>query len=504
MGTQRSILPSSSDEISHTRNKQTDVPSPGECQRRATTIGLLVDDVLLEIFNFYRMIHSTCPHSDPCLDPCHEWNWRILAHVCRRWRRIIFNSPRRLNIRILCTYGTPVRKNLGIWPAFPIDLQLFSQRCMEPEDEDNAIAALEHRDRVYAVRLFGTGEQLATIAEEAMQEPFPVLTHLCLRSKDQDTPFFTAAFLGGSAPHLQTITLRRILFPSLPILLLSTSDLVTLNLFEIPNPGYISPERMVVCLVALPRLEVLAITYQDAASRPDQIRPPPVTRSVLPALTRFEFQGAFEYLEDFVAQIDSPQLERISIIYPDDSPDFQVTLLSDFIDRSIGPSRFAYVHFHILKVTFTLSREYPNTPGCDHRFVVTTLSHFSPMFRYWYLPDLARVFSRFSAALCTVVHLELDAELEEDAHSDDAYDVDWLHLMRQLPAMRTLYVSPTLVTPVFLALEDSTAEMVAEALPSLGLICLEGAAIRPFVGRPITVVKTRDEFNEKLESYVSR
>ena len=379
---------------------------------------MLLDDVLLEIFDFYRMIHYTCPHWPSCLDPCHEWNWRVLVHVCRRWRQIIFNSPRRLNLRIFCTYGTPVRKNLGIWPDFPIDLHLFSPRYIDLKDEDNAIAALEHRDRLYAVSLFGTGEQLATIAEEVMQEPFPVLTHLRMRSSDQDTPFFTAAFLGGFAPHLQAITLHRILFPALPTLLLSTSDLVTLNLFEIPNPGYISPERMVACLAALPRLEVLAITYQDAASRPDRIRPRPVTRPVLPALTSFTFRGAFEYLEDLVSHIDSPQLERISIIYQDDSPDFQVTRLSEFIDRSIGPSRFAYVQFHILKVAFTLSREYANSPGCDRRFLATTLKHVSEMFNDWQLPDLVRVFSRFSAAICTVVHLELQTKFTEGDQPD--------------------------------------------------------------------------------------
>ncbi|KAH9968533.1 hypothetical protein BGW80DRAFT_1338084, partial [Lactifluus volemus] len=36
------------------------------------------------------------------------WKWQRLAHVCRRWRHIIFDSPRSLNLQLFCTYGTPV------------------------------------------------------------------------------------------------------------------------------------------------------------------------------------------------------------------------------------------------------------------------------------------------------------------------------------------------------------------------------------------------------------
>ena len=111
---------------------------------------MLVDDVLLETFDFCRkiMMYPNWPH----WPPRPVWNWLVLVHVCRRWRKIIFNSPRRLNLRILCTHGSPVRKNLDIWPAFPIDLQLCSQTDLFPTDEDNAIAALEHRDRVNSAR----------------------------------------------------------------------------------------------------------------------------------------------------------------------------------------------------------------------------------------------------------------------------------------------------------------------------------------------------------------
>jgi hypothetical protein len=49
--------------------------------------------------------------------------WHTLVHVCRRWRDLVFASPRRLNLRLLCRKDTPVREMLDIWPALPIVIQ---------------------------------------------------------------------------------------------------------------------------------------------------------------------------------------------------------------------------------------------------------------------------------------------------------------------------------------------------------------------------------------------
>jgi hypothetical protein len=38
-------------------------------------------------------------------------------------------------------------------------------------------------------------------------------------------------------------------------------------------------------------------------------------RALLPALTRFEFKGFCEYLEDFVARIDAPLLDDLNITF---------------------------------------------------------------------------------------------------------------------------------------------------------------------------------------------
>ncbi|KAI9432404.1 hypothetical protein H4582DRAFT_1112423 [Lactarius indigo] len=64
-----------------------------------TTADTLNDDVLLGVFDYYR------------LDSEIHWNtrlgWRKLSHVCRRWRHLVYGSATHLDMHILCTNGTP-------------------------------------------------------------------------------------------------------------------------------------------------------------------------------------------------------------------------------------------------------------------------------------------------------------------------------------------------------------------------------------------------------------
>ena len=159
-------------------------------------------------------------------------------NVCRRWRQIVFGSPSRLNPQIICTYKTLTRKNIRIWPAFPIVLTL---RCGTPSHEDNAIAALEQSDRVCSVTLYLTGslwEKMATV----LRKPFPLLTRLKIYPTDLSALVLPDGFLGGSAPRLQEVFFHYIPFLSLSTLLSINNNLVILTLSMIPSStAYISP-----------------------------------------------------------------------------------------------------------------------------------------------------------------------------------------------------------------------------------------------------------------------
>ncbi len=108
------------------------------------------------------------------------------------------------------------------------------------------------------------------------------------------TPIVPESFLGGSAPRLRRLSLNHTPFPGLPNLLLSATHLVDLHLWRIPNSGYFTPEAIVTGLSTSTSLKVLWLGFESPLSRPkrERRRPPPLTRSILPALTRFRFKGS--------------------------------------------------------------------------------------------------------------------------------------------------------------------------------------------------------------------
>jgi hypothetical protein len=78
------------------------------------SINALPDELLLEIFDFYMILPQIYYPGRQV------YEWHSLVHVCQRWRYVVFNSPHRLDLRLLCTDRTPVTNMLHIWPALPI------------------------------------------------------------------------------------------------------------------------------------------------------------------------------------------------------------------------------------------------------------------------------------------------------------------------------------------------------------------------------------------------
>jgi hypothetical protein len=278
------------------------------------TFDMLPDDVLLDIFDFYRM-GSTC----------YPWMWITLAHVCPRWRQVIFASPRRLDLHFLCSPRTRVRELLDFLPpTMPI---MISNSFDSPkphlapslEDASQVIAALEHRDRVWWIHLQDLPSALLEKLATTMQETLPTLKYLRLWADDetQAAPVLPEGFLGGSAPCLDTFGLRGISFPELPKLLLSANDLVQFALEKIPDSGYISPETMAAALSTCTKLEMLVIEFLSEDPHPDGPDPTSqeitsITHASLPALTYFNFDGNGSYFDNFVPRIESPLLARDS------------------------------------------------------------------------------------------------------------------------------------------------------------------------------------------------
>jgi len=286
--------------------------------------------------------------------------WHRLAHVCRRWRHVVFASPRRLGLHIVCTEKTPVRESLDIWPPLPIIIRYWLYSTSASEHPIlNAIAALEHRNRVRQIQLSHVTRPLLDIMAMAMREPYLALTTLELWSDDEMAPVLPDTFLGGSAPRLQRISLEGIAFPALPRLLCSTVNLVSLLLDKIPPDAtdYISPQVMAISLSGLTWLKFLRIDFLPPGLPPHlHQNPRQQTRAVLPSLTWLEFQGVNEYLEDLLSRIEAPLLENIDIKFFDQIT-FGVPQLLQFITHSekLNSPNEAKMNFHSDFIQITLS-----------------------------------------------------------------------------------------------------------------------------------------------------
>lgn len=289
------------------------------------TIDVLADDVLLDVFDFCLGLLLDGLIFD------RTKAWETLVHVCRRWRYIVFQSLRRLDIQILCTPETPVKGLLDIWPAFPliITIQTCISDAWDP-DMENIIAALEHRDRISTISV---GLSPNSNLEKLLPGPLPALTYLSLISSNGQIPSAIGSFLRGCTTHLRQLHLKTITFPTLPTLLLSCTHLVTLTLRDVPNTRHVSPRAMATCLFALTKLERLELRFKSFLFHPDpeSQHPDLWTRAILPALTWFDLKGVRGYLEDLVVRIEgAPVLECLQITFFNQHM-FRTARLSQFI-----------------------------------------------------------------------------------------------------------------------------------------------------------------------------
>ena len=424
-----------------------------------TTIDGLPDDVLLETFGFYLDKDDADE-----FDKYYNYDeWQTLVHVCRRWRCIVFASPRRLDLKLYCTRQRSVNsKTLDIWPALPIVISALDMDS--EEDVTNVISALRHHNRVckifYANRQFGDSF-LGNFA--AIHKPFPELTSLTLISHGPNVPVLPDSFLGGSAPCLRSLNLNGIPYPSIGNLLSSTTNLVQLWLWDIPRSGYIAPETIVPCLSMLPRLKSLLLRFQYPQSwaQRQSRHPPPLTRVVFPNLTYLDFYGDIEYLEVILSQIETPVLDEAVFCFFNQLV-FDTPLLGHFIHRTE-----AFMTIHTARVQFfrdNIAVTLPvlgETPDDDHVALHFCISC-KPL--DWQLSALAQVLNSSLSSLQSVESLEIAVDNED--WQGEIEVIQWQELFHPFTFVKNVALdkSARLIAP---ALQELVGERATEVLPTL-------------------------------------
>lgn len=466
--------------------------------RHQVTIEVLPDNVFLDIFDIYiQEARHSCPFNG-------IEAWKTLVHVCRHWRTVVFVSPLRLDLQLFCTDKTPAREMLDIWPPLPILI-----RAQGPiPDVDNIVASLKYNDLIREIVLYETPDLLLEkVSVALMQESFPALTYLELVSSPKmDSVLPPGPYSGGSAPLLKEIVLDGFLFRSRELsnfLSSSVKHLTSLVLSNIPSSEiesrYISPETMVTCISALINLEELYLEFQLPHWGSQCPHPRLPTRFVQPALVVFSFHGISEYLEDFVARIDAPQLGRLFISFFDETI-FDTSQIVQFIYRrpSLKAPDEACLRFFDDTVRFTFSSQTCGSGELSVEIVCRgSYSELSIMVQF-----CTSLSCHVSSVETLYIYKYTPHQQDSDTQDDtENADQEWLDFLRPFTATKDIYLCETSAQHIAFVLQEVADGRLTEVLPMLQNMFLsaippsgpiqEGivqfVAVRELSGRPIAV-----------------
>ena len=440
------------------------------------TIDVLPDNVLLETFEFYLGKDDT--RADEFKYNHNYDGWQTLVHVCRRWRCIMFASPRRLDLKLFCTPQRSVNsKTLDIWPELPIIIFAWGEQSNE--EVNNTIAALGHHNRVCKIHFYNLQSRDSLLKEfAAIDEPFPALTSLWLSSEQENVPVLPDTFLGGSASRLRSLHLEGIPYPSIGKLLLSTTNLVRLTLSRIPHSGYIAPKTIVPLLSTLARLEslILEFRYHQSLVHQENRHPPPLTRVAFPNLTFLQLEGDIEYLEDILSQIETPILNQSHFGFFNQLV-FDAPLLGHFIRRmeTFMTIHTACVEFHGPFVKVRLSgQELANNNGQSLGLEIRC------RMLEWQLSALLQILNSFLSSLSTLESLETEVFREVTQDDSEIEAIEWREFLHPFTSVKKMSLkneaSVRLVTP---ALRELAGESATEVLPALQNLSLSTSGWSP-------------------------
>ena len=409
---------------------------------------MLCNDIILNVFHRYLSV-------TPKL-------WPTLAWVCQRWRQIVFASPLGLNLRLHCTYGTPISKIPDFWPVLPIIVEYGGVPNLDPPapgDYDNIITALKHADRVKSVSLTATSSLLDKLS--VISEQFLDLEELTLLSQDNLQLTLPSTFRWGS--RLRTLRSTRITFPSFPHLLSPCQDLVDLELHEIPSSAYFSPEAFANALSGKTQLRSISVHLLSFPRRRSYVALPPLAeeRIVLPTLSRLKYRGASKYLDSFVARIDAPRLKNIDITLFS-QPTIDASQLGRFIGRIEIRTSLIQADVETSAHAISISFKFTST----RTFIPLRLQIPCKQLD-WQLSCMAQVCDQISPFLSRVNNLGINAA-QPLGGQDDVNSEQWLDLVHSFKFNRakSFWVAGELTTDILSALGPVAGENTS-VLPSL-------------------------------------
>jgi hypothetical protein len=267
------------------------------------------------------------------------------------------------------------------------------------------------------------------------------------------------------APYLRRLSLHGIALPKKFPLLPSTIALSTLSLTHSGASCYLPPRHLVTRLYGHPHLEELIIGFTTPIPLPKnkgELLPPLIPPVTLPALRRLTFRGAGIYLDNLVAQINTPLLERLSLTL---FFELTVTLvnLTEFIRRT---ERFGCP---VARVIFNKDGPSIYADHYEQQGIGKLCLHVDCKPFYWQIESVTLVCSALGDVLSIVEELTLDLN-EDVVPSEWENTLDktlWHELLLPFVGVKKLHIGSLLALKVAQALGSEAGGMVLPELQEL-------------------------------------
>ena len=369
---------------------------------------------------------------------------------------------------------------------------------MVRKDEDNIRLGLQqHHGHVRRVDLTAPSLSLSMWLEP-MNKVFPRLEILSLLST---TIGETNLMLPGTlqAPGLRSLVLHGVGLPRGLTFLSSSITLSTITLTHIGASCYFHPGQLVTQLQSLPHLEELSIGFAIPIPLPSSqgnLLPVPIPPVTLPALRQLRFRGVDIYLDNLVAQISTPLLERLDLTLHLDLA-FTLVNLTEFIHRT------EWFGCLISRVIFNKDGVSIDT-GYERGIGKLTL-HINCEPLDWQIYSAMQICSTLGKVFSIVEELTVDLEKDEMplGWENTLDSTMWHELLLPFIRVKKLWIGTSLTLEFSQALGSVAGGLVLELLPDLQELDVQldinlvknGLSsflqIRKFVGRPVLVFYVR-------------
>ena len=376
----------------------------------------------------------------------------------------MFNSSSCLDMCLHLTKNSPSINALSHLPPIPLVIDYSDEtRIMARKDEDNIHLGLQEHGRICEIDLHAPSSSLHSWLGQ-MNQLFPRLTVLCLLSTTTEETSLVLP-VTFQAPDLRYLRLQGIGLPKGLPLLSSAITLSTLSLTHIGASSYFPPGHLITQLQGLPHLEKLSIGFAVPIPCPSSEREllhPPISPVTLPSIRKFTFQGLGVYLDNLVAQINTPLLERLDLTLFFELA-FTLVNLTEFIHRTEG---FRCI---VSQVTFnqgdvSISAGQNKQPGIQKFRLRVKCKCLD-----WQIDSATQVCIALGTVVSAVeeLTLDLDADGMISNWENTLDDMLWHELLLPFVGVKSLHIGSSLTLELSQALGSVVGDLVPELLPEL-------------------------------------